>query len=316
MTVSGLVNRLNILGSVEFFADSGRRVGLSGKNAALVCKLALSRNPVPARLLSELLWNTSLDLTSLNTAMSAIRRTGIKVNLEDGVYHLGLARSDIDACIFLDTVSNVRSVTEIDKLLALWRQDPRKLGHDLPLSTWNETFRARDTLLQAISALNTAERDRLTSLDQFLELFPTDTVVRTYHHSWSQLPRPKVLIVDDQIGPTLKDLLRPDYESTVVTSLTAWSDLIGGGGRLHIDVALVDFHLTADGEDEQGLRVLTHLRDHYDIPVLLMSVSPPTGSFATFVRDYRLADVYNKSKRGGFDDIRNVVSDLLKRKEG
>ncbi|MEV4096350.1 hypothetical protein [Streptosporangium saharense] len=315
MTIGGSADRLNILGAVEFITASGKRKELQGKNAALVCKLALSRHPVPSSVLSELLWDTT-DTTSLNTALSAIRKTGMSVDLKNGGYHIRLARTEIDACVFLDKASTATDVAEIDELLALWRQDPRKLGHDLLASTWNETMRVRDKLLRFIAGLPGEVRDQLANLDQFLELFPTDQVVKSICRTWApSLPRPKLLIVDDLIGKALKDLL-VDYECTVVTSLSAWGDLIRDRRRLDIDGALIDYHLTQEGDDKQGLTVLTHLRDFYDIPVLLMSVSPPNGSQVALLREYRLSDIYHKTKVGGLDDISDVVSELLERRKG
>jgi len=306
--------RLNILGSVEFITPAGEKKDLSGKNAALICKLALSRDPVPARLLSRLLWEVD-DKTSLQTAVTALRRIEVPVNWSNDCYSLDLDPAHIDACLFRDRAPQAREPAEINELLGLWRQDPRWLHiPDLDKTVWNETIRARDKLLRTISELPPGLRESIGELDRFVDLFPFDEEVRRIRETWQPAPpKPRLLIVDDRIGHALATLL-PDYDCKVVASYEEWKVLTAEGRRLNFDAALIDFHLTEMGDDQLGGFVLAHLQDNYNIPTVLMSVDPPTGWLPEVQERYGVVGIYHKEGPDKFDGLRKVISDLLKPK--
>ena len=120
--------------------------------------------------------------------------------------------------------------------------------------------------------------------------------------------RPRLLIVDDQVGLTIKHLLA-GYDCVVVTSIGMWWQLVEDGD-LAFDGALVDLHLTAKMNDEHGGEVLRFLREETSIPALLMSVSP-LGWGPDLEKRYGAVGVFYKDRDGRFSDIRRAVEDLL-----
>jgi Trypsin-like peptidase domain len=129
----------------------------------------------------------------------------------------------------------------------------------------------------------------------------------------SARPRPpgarsRLLIVDDQVGLTVKQLLA-GYDCEVVTSIEMWWQLVEDGD-LAFDGALVDLHLTSNMNDEYGGEVLRFLRENTSIPALLMSVSP-LGWGHDLEKRYGAVGVFYKDRENRFRDIRHAVEDLL-----
>jgi Trypsin-like peptidase domain len=120
--------------------------------------------------------------------------------------------------------------------------------------------------------------------------------------------RPRLLVVDDQVGLTIKQLLA-GYDCEVVTSIDMWWQLVEDGD-LAFDGALVDLHLTEKMNDEYGGEVLRFLRERTSIPAVLMSVSP-TGWGPALQQRYGAVGVFYKDRDGRFSDIRRAVEDLL-----
>jgi Domain of unknown function (DUF4365) len=122
--------------------------------------------------------------------------------------------------------------------------------------------------------------------------------------------RPRLLIVEDQVGPTIKHLLA-GYECELVTSVEMWWQLVEDGD-LRFDAALVDLHLTPKMNDEYGGEVLRFLHERTPpIPALLMSVSP-TGWGPELQRQYGAVGVFYKDRENRFRGIRQAVDELLK----
>ena len=126
-------------------------------------------------------------------------------------------------------------------------------------------------------------------------------------------PPKRILIVEDQIGPTLKYLLAGD-ECELVTSLGMWWQLVEEG-ELNFDGALVDLHLTESMTDKQGGEILQYLRDETQVPALLMSANP-AGLSSELIRAYGVVDVYYKGQGNQLAGIRQAVKELLEREPG
>jgi hypothetical protein len=121
--------------------------------------------------------------------------------------------------------------------------------------------------------------------------------------------RPRLLIVEDQVGPTISHLLA-GYECELVTSIEMWWQLVEDGD-LQFDAALVDLHLTPRMNDEYGGEILRFLHERTPpIPALLMSVSP-TGWGPELQRRYGAVGVFYKDRDNRFQGIRQAVDELL-----
>lgn len=316
---------LKILGPTVFGPEGGKEAEiLSGKPAALLCKIALNMGKTPVPTAMDGLWHKG-QMASLDHAAGKIKNEwGLPLERKSGMLWLNLPREAIDAHRFLEGVARLLPSKEdglpldvdlavIDELLNLWRADPRQIhSRHLRREVWGPVIGPRDRLLAAIAGLAVQTREKLDRLPAFLNCFPFEDKARNLlkDDGEPRAPRPRLLVVDDQQGSTLKTLLF-GYDCVVVRSISAWSQLVDEG-PLEFDGALIDLHLTSEMNDEYGYHILKYLQEKTSIPALLMSVRP-IGYSAELERKYGAIGVYYKDDDERFSDIRPAVDDLLRK---
>ena len=235
-----------------------------------------------------------------------------------GQYQLPLNGIVVDAFAFQEKVAElIGQITpeQADRLLAMWRGDPRMLYRRIPSRLWSELFRARDQLVEAITLVG----DMPTGWACFADLFPEDPRVQrisgtclTTHAPTEIVANERLLIVEDRIGGYLCKRLAP-YDCQLVRSLGEWRGLLReNSGVLDFDAAIVDLHLNEENDDFGGLDVLEYLRDHTEIPTALMTAHIMPGIVEDMKKEYRIALIVHKNPSGSVADIRNAVSRLLR----
>jgi hypothetical protein len=313
---------LNILGTVQLDHAGEKGEPIAGKPAALLCKLALSTDWKSVEVVMAGLWEDH-QRNNLDQAVRLLKNNWVPISRKTDHIRLDLPRAAIDAHRFMDGVTSSLVEREpaflpgmrleaIDGLISMWREDPRVCHSKyLRRDLWGPLIRARDRLVRAIAKLPRETREGLECLDGFIALFPFDKELSVLREDAQDAKtRPRLLIVDDQQGPTLRSLLA-GYDCTVISSIGRWEQLVDEG-TLDFDGALVDMHLTVSMTDEYGKQILHYLLENTDIPALLMSVKP-VGWSQALERRYGLVGVYYKDDER-FPDIRPAVADLLKRK--
>jgi CheY-like chemotaxis protein len=229
--------------------------------------------------------------------------------------------AEIDGRRFVDGVAALPSgevePARLDALLGLWRGNPWERDSQVPSACWSEVRSSLQRLLRRVGALTAAQRaelDRLPALQQHLagtELL--DELGRA-----TQPAKPQVLIVDDQIGPELADVLTSEYDCEVIESLKSWNQRVKKGLPFRHVCALVDLHLKSDMMDGEGLKVVEELKQLSTMPIVLFSAElPPFEDYESLRRKYGVQQVMAKHNRknGDLRPVGRVVQELIRKRQ-
>lgn len=223
-------------------------------------------------------------------------------------HKLLLERSDIDALTFIDLAKQTHpSLTDIDRALGLFSDDPRSLYGQMPNWIWSELSGAVEEFLSHVSALSDHERAQLNNLSNYLNV-----VAPRMKTSAPIEKRARILIVEDDPGviETLRGILF-DFDCAVATTA---SEAMSYAMDINQDLkgAIVDRHLS-HSLDSAGLTILAYLRDHRpDVPRVLLTSDHPEGPDLEIPRTYGLFEVVTKGGGGSSaPGIRDVVERML-----
>jgi hypothetical protein len=179
-----------------------------------------------------------------------------------------------DATEFIDAAELDEAHATADQVrgaLALWRSGPP--DHLRSTLLWNQLHRARRKL----------EQRRV------------------------QLVRRRLLIVEDQVGDRLCEVLG-EYDCTVVRDLQGFWAVRPHLGSM-FDGALVDLHLRPGYEDRAGEIVVDAINNSSALPAVVMTFRMPGGfDVMGFQRRYNLVSVVTKKDDGPNADFGGVVS--------
>ncbi|WP_177001266.1 hypothetical protein [Streptomyces sp. cf386] len=275
--------QVEVLGSPRVRLADGTHSDLAALPGDLLATLVLAGpEGRSADWLRRELWS-SLPVEDNNPVARAMMRLRKDVPIPKpragGNYVLAVPPDRIDALVFRDGVATLGSqtpATEVDALLGLWRGSPWQRKSRVRAASWAEIRRARDRLGVYVDAMPPQQRAELTHWHRFCGLFQHET--EAWHgEAVPERPRRKqVLIVDDMIGEALARALGGVYDCEVVTSFTAWTEMLSQNHPLDYDCALVDRHLDENMADENGEIVLKNLRElRPAMPTALMSAELP-----------------------------------------
>lgn len=132
-----------------------------------------------------------------------------------------------------------------------------------------------------------------------LEQASVDQELDPIRPSGQRPPGKKLLIVEDEIGETIVDVLEEEgYECTLITSYAAWKKL-RDKGLVGFDGALVDLHLHSR-DDAMGMHIIKYLRDSTEIPTAMVTTNPQHTRHHDkhqMLAEYRLVDLVDKDDR-------------------
>ena len=297
---------LRILGPFE--ADRGAvPLGLSPVRAAVLITIALADKSSVEDILSHIDrargQRDSMSSNSVHQHKSAIEKAGFEIAYEDvgkfRWYRLDPTRYDIDAVRFQNGVSSLLpdDLAQVDVLLALWRHDPRQENPEVDSALWDPVYEARQTLIGRLERLTVSQRGQLAELPRFLRLYPRDGALDGLRPSADTPARKRLLIVEDQTGDQIKNLLEDEgYECELAKDFGRWLELRDADVRGRFDGAIVDLHLNGDG-DAMGERIVKYLSERTDIPAAVVTVNPERNSFREkrkWLAAYRIVDLVEK----------------------
>lgn len=214
-------------------------------------------------------------------------------------YRLDPARYDIDAVRFRNGVGSLApdDLAQVDALLALWRRDPRQENPEVDSALWDPVYEDRQTLIGRLKRLTVTQRDQLAELPRFLRLYPRDGALDGLRPVADTPARKRLLIVEDQTGDQIKDLLEDEgYECELAKGFGQWVELRDADVRGRFDGAIVDLHLDGKG-DAMGERIVKYLCEKTDIPAAVVTVNPERNSFrdkGKWLAAYRIVDLVER----------------------
>jgi DNA-binding response OmpR family regulator len=321
--------RIKLLGELQVFSPDGMQLPLPRDRVMqrLLITLAL-RSGQPRRLdeLVDAVWpgkqSFGRDSRSLETPASRLRsklRLPIPSRRGQAFYKLEIDRQHVDALDFMDAVrSEDLDSAHLARLLSLWRGDPRTLYAELPVNEWEPLMQAVDRLVQRLTALPVLKLQGLQrELDAFMQILPSKTAgLNVVFVEPSVEPRHRLLIVENEVDVAhmLRTILY-EYCCTVVTTLEEAMKVVSES-LMNIDAAVIDLHLT-DRLDSAGLEILGAIRDQRpDLPRLLITASPPSGSQEQLRKTYGLFDILIKGADGySASGIRDAVGKMFSESE-
>lgn len=318
---------LTILRHIGVFASDGTKVALKRQQSVLLARLLLEgKELAPSGLMVHLRDKSAPG--ALHTAMSKLRSSlkpyGVELPHQDRYRHTyapPIGPLTFDAFQFTEAVRALAEPPEpatVDGLLEMWQCDPFELYPDLRGEHWTALEKAHVTLVRQADALLRGGAD-LHGWESFAASFPEHDLVRQVRQPSvrTMLRRPRLLIVEDRLGPYLGKRLG-DYDCEYLESFEDWRVMVDSG-HVDFDGALVDRNLKRCNEDEDGTddgyRVLADLR-RLGIPRLLMTAFPPEGDNKRLIDRYGLYTIYVKNRDAEAPDIRDVVEDMLKDASG
>ncbi|MET8849237.1 diadenylate cyclase [Amycolatopsis sp. NPDC004625] len=282
---------------------------VTGFAADVLIMLALSEERrIPSHILQSALAD---DGRALEKAVGALRELGVDIAEQRGNYIMELEP-------ILDTDEFVIGVQElpesprpaqVDRLLSLWRGDPATL-HPNTTGHWHVVNTARTELLRRIRMMTVHEQRGLPGLRTFITHFapnkmpPWVSGIASLNGRLGN--RKRVLIVEDRMADTFVDVLGRQYDCVPLRSLPDWHQF-SGEDELDFDAALVDLHLTAAGNDAQGVEILEFLRDNDGPPAMLISSAPEAGDTDALKEKYGLSGIYFK---GPHDSVPNLAASM------
>ncbi|WP_158263007.1 diadenylate cyclase [Amycolatopsis sp. CA-128772] len=279
---------------------------VKGFAADVLIMLALSdERRIPVHVLQNALGEE--DESALEEGIVALRESGLGIAKERGDCFLE-SEPVLDSDEFMTGVRDLPESPrpgQVDRLLSLWRGDPAAL-HPNTSGHWHEVYRVRNELLKRIRKMTVHEQRGLPGLKTFIAHFAANKLP-----SWvsgvASLngrvgDRKRVLIVEDRMADTFVDVLGRHYDCVPLRSLPDWRQF-SDEDDLDFDAALVDLHLTAAGNDAQGVAVLEHLRDNDGPPAMLISSAPEAGDIDALKEKYGLSGVYLKGPNDSLPDL-------------
>lgn len=313
---------LAILGHIRVFTLDETDVGLSRQQSILLARLLLDDKPLAVGELMAYLRDGSAP-GALHTAMSKLRSRLKPYEVElpkhdrrRNTYAPPTGPLTFDAVRFTEDVRALAEAPDpakVDHLLGMWQGDPFELYPNLRGKHWRALREAHDMLVRHADSLLRGGAD-LPAWESFAAHFPNHHLVGQVRRPLVRrtLPRRRLLIVEDRLGPYLKKRLG-GYDCTFLESIEDWRDL-AQHGPLDFDGALVDLNLKKLNDDEDGIddgyEVLTGLKK-LGIPRLLMTAFPPPGDHNLLRDRYGLFTIYVKNKDTEAPDIRDVVEKML-----
>ncbi|MDQ7909842.1 response regulator [Phytohabitans sp. ZYX-F-186] len=322
-------HRVKLLGELQVFSAAGEAMTLPVDHVMQRLLVVMALRAGKPRRTDELIaavWpgNNSInrDAKSLETPVSRLRgKLGMPIPPRRGnsFYRLDLARHQVDALEFVDVVRGDRlDLREIQRLLRMWRGDPRVIFGELPVAEWDGLSRAIGRFSEHLRRLSAADRRELgTSLETISDVLP-EIADAALPPAISTLRRQRrLLIVEDEINVAkmLASILY-DYHTTIAVSLEEAMQVLTEQ-LAEFDGALIDLHLTERRMDSAGLEVLSYIRDRRpDLPRLLITASPPSGSLEQLRRTYGIMDALIKGADGySAAGVRDVVGFMFNESE-
>ena len=246
----------------------------------------------------------SMSTDSVHHHKNAIEKAGFEVAYETvgkfRRYRLDPARYDIDSVRFQNGAGSLMpdDLAQVDALLALWRHDPRQENPEVDSALWDPVYEARQTLIGRLERLTVSQRDQLAELPRFLRLYPRDGTLDELRPVADTPARKRLLIVEDQTGDQIKDLLEDaGYKCELAENFGQWRELCKAGVRGRFDGAIVDLHLDGDG-DAMGERIIKYLCEETDIPAAVITVDPEEKNSVRekykWLAAYRIVDLVEK----------------------
>lgn len=316
--------RVRLLGELEIYDADGRPVAEPADRVMQRILVALALRAGQPRSTGELIatvWSGPSSFNrhakSLETPISRLRgKLGMPIPPRRGnnFYRLDIPRVSVDALDFIDSVrAGSLDVTEIDRLLALWRGDPRVIYAGMPEAEWAPLMRAVDRFVDHLTHLPAAEARQLgRSVDSFSEVFPhLSATVRRGETTPVERQR-RILIVENEVNVAkMFAHILFDYQTIIAVSLEDAMRVVTE--QLDdLDGALIDLHLT-DRLDSAGLEVLAYIRDRRpELPRLMITASPPPGSQEKMRQTYGIMDTLIKGADGySANGVRDAVSQMF-----
>jgi hypothetical protein len=301
--------------------DGAANVSLPRRPADVLVALALAgESGRTKRWLRRQLWSDldGDDPSVVTTAIADLRslyHVQIPRPGDNQPYVLGYPPAQIDSRRFIDGVEALppgyAGSAALDALLRLWRGNPWERDSQVPEACWSEVRAKLRQLLRRVSALSTDQRAELSALPALQQRLAGNELF----DELDQQAKPQVLIVDDQIGAEMADVLGGDYECEVIDSLGCWNRRVESGQPFRHVCALVDLHLKRAMVDREGLKVVEDLKRLSTMPIVLFSAElPPFVDHKNLERTYGVQMVMAKhnQKLGDLLPVRNLVQELVR----
>jgi DNA-binding response OmpR family regulator len=312
--------RIRLLGELEVFSADGELIALPADRVMQRILVALALRAGQPRSTGDLIaavWSGSSSFNrqakSLETPISRLRgklAMPIPPRRGNNFYRLDISRQSIDVLDFIDSVrADYLDISEIVRLLGLWRGDPRVIFAGLTEGEWAPLIRAVDRFAEHLRQLSPADARRLGSaLDSFGEVFPDlASTIRPGVAAPAERQR-RLLIVENEanVARMFADILF-DYHTIIALNLKEAMRVVTEQ-LAEFDGALIDLHLT-DRLDSAGLEVLAYIRDRRpDLPRLMITASPPPGSQEKMRQTYGIMDTLIKGADGySANGVRDAV---------
>lgn len=312
--------RICVLGTPAVRGPEGP-IRLPVKPANVLLALALAgESGRHGRWLRRTVWSDleGDDLSVVTTAIHDLRKRGVSIpKPADGApYVLGHDRAEIDCHRFVDLVDALpspASPAQLDEPFELWDANPWERPTQLPTTCWSVVRAALDRLVQRVGELDDAGRTELRRWNTFEQLLAGDPITERLRPAVPRAGKRKVLIVDDQIGQQISDVLS-DFDSEVVGSIGAWNRRVAKGTPLGHVCALVDLHLKSEMVDRGGVQVIADLRRLSSMPIVLFSAALPAfEDYEDLRRRYGVSKVMAKHNdpNGDLQPIGRIVEELV-----
>ena len=274
---------IRVLGVPEVVYEDGSVEHPPPTEQALLTALALAgtRGRTPSWLRDNL-WSRQSEKNAVSRSKARLRQFGINIPTpsRDGAYVLPLGPEVIDAQQFVFGVSALPvtpTPDQLETLLGLWRGNPWDTVQRVPELAWREVRRALTTVTDHLRDLPAEHLRRLPEWSRLQAIFAGNP---DFADPRSAPVRQKVLIIDDQIGRQIADVL-VGYETEIIQSLAELDARLARDESLDHDCALVDLHLTLNLDDGYGKIAISHLRRlRPQIPIVLMSAALPEEDWA------------------------------------
>ncbi|MFG1645714.1 diadenylate cyclase [Amycolatopsis sp. NPDC049252] len=248
---------------------------------------------------------------ALEQGIGTLRELGLEILTQRGdcLMELELALDTEEFVAGVQDLPDSPRPAQVDRLLSLWRGDPTAL-HPNTSGYWHEVYTARAELLRRIRKMTVHEQRGLPGLRTFITHFAPNRIP-----SWvsgiASLngrvgDRKRVLIVEDRMADTFVDVLGWQYDCVPLRSLQDWRQF-SAEDDLDFDAALVDLHLTAAGNDAQGVEILEYLRDNGGAPAMLISSAPEAGDIDALKEKYGLSRIYLKAPN---DSVPHLITSM------
>jgi hypothetical protein len=292
---------------------------LAPREADLLVALALSPGGRYKDWLRRNLWPSLEhdDASTVSTHVGYLKQKGVlfETTRKGGPYQLAYPPEAIDWQRFVNGARELPEEPElasIDDLLALWSGNPWERRTNVPDGLWSPVRQQLKRLLGKVAVLG--ERgEELQHWGTFEQMLANDPLLEAVRSPVPRPPKPRVLIVDDQIGHEIADVLG-NYDTEVISSLAEWNRRKDDGRPFPHVCALVDLHLKREMTDKGGLVVVRDLKALTSMPIVLMSAELPAFQDGEeLCADLGVAKVLPKHNRreGDFARVGDVIRQVV-----